>query len=1108
MSSSSPPKLLSCFVLVLFLVLNHCLLSESTSTIQTSSSVVESQRQSQKLVALAGIWTTNTSDHQQAFQLAIQDVMADPSWPAGWTLQGISKQSECHPATGVGALIEVMKVNPNIVGVVGPDCSDVAVRLTKLAQYYSLPVISPAATDPSLSDNSSYPLFTRTVTSETQQAEIWISIMKHFSWRTIATLNSDEDDMRATIQTFQSLAVSQGFEVFSQSFPSGQFDESLLQNISNKGNTVIILATYPNDSFTVLEKAAQLGLTTTGYAWLGTYSWQFPNFWMGAPNPTTVMEAAQGSLSASFIAGTGTVYARLVNTVGQNGGKPGLETGYVYDATLAMGKAIASYLTDFESIDNLDGDNLTMRVRNQAFVGATGNVKFDNETGDRKELVYAIGNLVGDQWRVVGGWNEVNLLTISNPITFSGNSQKVPLDEQPGVLRILGLFPVTGSGWPIGQWVEPAFQLAIEDGKALLPPGWTLDGFSNDTKCDAGTGMAEIVDAHDQSDVLAVIGPGCSDVSTPCSLLTISWNIPIISWGSTAPALSDNSVYPTFFRVVNSDYAMSSAWVAFCKHFGWTSVAVLFSTDVYPQNIAEQFVTDAAKAGITTYTESFISDVQLNSSTQLDGLRKKSTVFFLSCSERDAAIVMKTAMEMGLTKEPYAWIGTDAWQVPGFGINSMSPDEIDYPVIGSLGIGLLPGTGPEYETFVQRLETQFDLNTTVVNTAYAYDATMILITRIVDMINSNQNPRNKELLMAKLSEGVSGYQGLTGLVDLDTTGERKNMTFVIKNYYNAKWNEIGYAYQDQTGTITFNFTGIPIFPGNTTSVPSDVPQKKDFALGWAVRYVFLIITIVLILLLLLILAIFISKKEEKIIRLSSVSMGVLTMFGIVLYYICVFLLYPEPTDHTCLAYIWVLKIAFCFTFGCLFVKTLKLWRSYTSPENTPTDLQLFIGVAIIVLFGIGYLILWTAIDPYKLDYKTDPTDETVRWLVCRSKSSAWKWAAFGLELGFMILGAMLAWKVRNVPTQANESHSVAYSIYNMFIIQVVMFSVVYSTDADPNVNFALESVTVLAIGTGVLLIVFGTKLFQVYFPSNSRSGSSSFGSTIGKSKVSTNNTES
>ena len=69
-----------------------------------------------------------------------------------------------------------------------------------------------------------------------------------------------------------------------------------------------------------------------------------------------------------------------------------------------------------------------------------------------------------------------------------------------------------------------------------------------------------------------LLGTACSEVSETLAKIVPYWNIVQVSFGSTAPALSDVTEFPLFLRTVAPDSSHNSARIALIKHFGWDTV--------------------------------------------------------------------------------------------------------------------------------------------------------------------------------------------------------------------------------------------------------------------------------------------------------------------------------------------------------------------------------------------------------------------------------------------------------------------------------------------------------------------------------------------------------
>ena len=103
------------------------------------------------------------------------------------------------------------------------------------------------------------------------------------------------------------------------------------------------------------------------------------------------------------------------------------------------------------------------------------------------------------------------------------------------------LAPMTGS-WDVGLRIIGAADLAVKTvnaDKSLLP-GRVLEYRWADSGCSAEQGlkaMGKLLGG--ESEISAVIGPGCSAACEVTGYLAAGQRIPQVSWGCTAPSLSN-----------------------------------------------------------------------------------------------------------------------------------------------------------------------------------------------------------------------------------------------------------------------------------------------------------------------------------------------------------------------------------------------------------------------------------------------------------------------------------------------------------------------------------------------------------------------------------------
>lgn len=171
------------------------------------------------------------------------------------------------------------------------------------------------------------------------------------------------------------------------------------------------------------------------------------------------------------------------------------------------------------------------------------------------------------------------------------------------VLRIGGAFGITGGS---GLQTKPGCDIAIEDINMddTLLPDHELVMDSYDTEGTPSVGLGSFTAFYFASNLtwFGHLGPGRSVVSTPVAQLADYHTMPIISYSSTSPELSDKSSYPFFMRVVGPDDNQGLAWATIAREYGWNRVGLLSSTESIHEDLARAFQTEAVSSGISVET--------------------------------------------------------------------------------------------------------------------------------------------------------------------------------------------------------------------------------------------------------------------------------------------------------------------------------------------------------------------------------------------------------------------------------------------------------------------------------------------------------------------------
>ena len=288
-------------------------------------------------------------------------------------------------------------------------------------------------------------------------------------------------------------------------------------------------------------------------------------------------------------------------------------------------------------------------------------------------------------------------------------------------IKIGFLNPITGPLEPDAAGFKWGVDQAIGDLNAHFASENTVfEAIELDSGCSgdvAGPAAQTLVD----SGVVAVVGAACSGASMGANAILSAAGIPMISYASTNPGLSDEAVYPHFYRVVPSDAIQGPAGAAMMADAGVTneSLAILHMTNDYGSGLADSIKTaweadgSLCSAGMQGYEET---------TTNFDAMVANITdatdcnAVYLSSYITDGAGILEALAQAGFTGHVFGVDGP-----AGIGLFDKLTDNataVNFTVSA-------PRAGTTFGDF----EARYDANATEVGSIKtyvltAYDATM------------------------------------------------------------------------------------------------------------------------------------------------------------------------------------------------------------------------------------------------------------------------------------------------------------------------------------------------------------------------------------------------
>ncbi|KAK5863354.1 hypothetical protein PBY51_000391 [Eleginops maclovinus] len=161
---------------------------------------------------------------------------------------------------------------PRILGVVGPYRSAQVLSVAPLFMKDLIPMVSYSAAISVFSQKANYPSFLRTVHPNKDAIEGIVNIVKHFNWRWVAFLNSDDDYGKDGLALFINriedteicLAFNQGLNQYTD------HSQTFKQIEAQKINIIIVFA-LKMTAEVLIESAIQLNITNK--VWIADEEW-------------------------------------------------------------------------------------------------------------------------------------------------------------------------------------------------------------------------------------------------------------------------------------------------------------------------------------------------------------------------------------------------------------------------------------------------------------------------------------------------------------------------------------------------------------------------------------------------------------------------------------------------------------------------------------------------------------------------------------------------------------------------------------------------------------------------------------------------------------------
>ncbi|XP_046398268.1 gamma-aminobutyric acid type B receptor subunit 1 isoform X3 [Ischnura elegans] len=700
------------------------------------------------------------------------------------------------------------------------------------------------------------------------------------------------------------------------------------------------------------------------------------------------------------------------------------------------------------------------------------------------------------------------------------------------VLHIAGIFPIGGKGgWQGGQACEPAAMLALEDvnKRSDLLPGFTLRLHWNDSECEPGLGASVMYNLLYNKPQKLMLLAGCSTVCTTVAEAAKMWNLVVLCYGASSPALSDRNRFPTLFRTHPSATVHNPTRIKLMEKYGWSRVAILQQAEEVFISTVEDLEARCKRSGIEIITrQSFLSDP----TDAVRNLRRQDArvivgLFYVVAARR----VLCEVFKQKLYGKSHVWffIGwyEDNWFVENLDQEGIkcTAEEMKMAAEGHLTTEALMWNQNEQQTisgmttndFRERLNKALKKRYEIDEERYpegyqeaplAYDAVWavaLAFNKTMEKLNRQGKRSLKDFTYTDKETADDIYSainstqflGVSGYVAFSSQGDRIALT-QIEQAVDGKYVLLGY-YDTQSDNLTwFNrerWSGGKV-PQDRTIVRRVL---RTVSLGLFVSMC--TISLVGILWAAALILFNFLHRHRRVIQLSQPACNTLMLVGVVL---CLGSVFPlgldgrfvegEAYPTVCTARSWLLCTGFSLAYGAMFSKVWRVHRLTTKAKADPKadeGWKLYVMVGGFLFVDVALLLSWQLTDPPERGIEVFPledplnTEDDIKIRPelehCESQhSTVWLGILYGYKGLVLIFGLFLAYETRSIKVKAiNDSRLVGMSIYNVVVLCLITAPVTMVIASQQDAGYAFVALSIIFCCFLSMALIFVPKVIEV-----------------------------
>jgi len=217
------------------------------------------------------------------------------------------------------------------------------------------------------------------------------------------------------------------------------------------------------------------------------------------------------------------------------------------------------------------------------------------------------------------------------------------------------------------------------------------------------------------------------------------------------------------------------------------------------------------------------------------------------------------------------------------------------------------------------------------------------------------------------------------------------------------------------------------------------------------------------------------------IRRSSPLFLITMLIGIMLAFVSILTFIGKPTKFICILRPYILVLTFGLTFFSLLLKTFRIKVIFDKINFQVKDSNLIMYLCILLGFELILVTIWSAAAGMEPDIKI--FTRSMHYYVCKNGSALGTYIQNSLIVinGLaLVYGCYLAYKVKNVYSEYNESKVIGLSIYGIVICMIILMFIVNIKGLDHTTLFLIQSLMIILSADIILVFMFTPKLWKLH----------------------------